>query len=96
MTNFNPYTGNKRVGGPKKKGKPSVKKMPYPNKGKGRKLKMSEGGEVKEDKSYWDQGVDAIKDYVGIGAGLRGKQIDKQVQDAVDGVPAKKPKKEAN
>jgi hypothetical protein len=94
MTNFNPYTGNKRVGGSKKKGKPTVKKMPYSSKGKGSKLKMSEGGEVKEDKSYWDQGVDAVKDYIGIGAGLRGKQIDKVVEDADKGVnPPKKKKK---
>ena len=49
MTNFNPYTGNKRVGGPKKKAKPAIKKMPYSSKVKGSKLKMSSGGEIVDD-----------------------------------------------
>lgn len=91
MTNFNPYTGNKKPYGQKKK--PVGKKAPYVSKGKG-KLKMAEGGEVVEEPGLWDKGVQAIKDYVGIGHGLRGKQIDAQVDAATSGTT--KPKKKKN
>lgn len=43
MTNFNPYTGNKKPYGAKKKAKPSGKSY------KGGKLKMGSGGEIVDD-----------------------------------------------
>jgi hypothetical protein len=79
MKNFNPYTGNKKVGSAKKKPKATVRKMPNR---KGGKLKMAEGGVV-----------DSIKEWMGIGSGMRGKQIDKVVDDADKGINPPQPKK---